>query len=77
MRIDEMISALSLRPLSLPEPEREIQGAYVGDLLSWVLCLGVGMFVRTRPLGPSKLCGSLGCRGHVLTLVSWLAEAPT
>lgn len=37
MRIDEMISALSLRPLSLPEPEREIQGAYVGDLLSWVM----------------------------------------
>ena len=34
----EALSALEfLEPVVLPEPEREITGIYIGDLLSWVM----------------------------------------
>ena len=34
----EALSALEfLEPVVLPEPEREITGVYIGDLLSWVM----------------------------------------
>jgi predicted transcriptional regulator len=32
-----MAEALALTPIALPDGEREIEGAYVGDLLSWVM----------------------------------------
>ncbi len=37
MTVTELQKALSLTPLSLPDEEREAEGVYVGDLLSWVM----------------------------------------
>ena len=37
MTVAEIISELSLKPISLPEPERSVNGVYIGDLLSWVM----------------------------------------
>lgn len=37
MTVTELQSALSLTPVSLPEGDREVEGAYIGDLLSWVM----------------------------------------
>ena len=37
MTIRELAEKLELRILSMPDPEREISGAYAGDLLSWVM----------------------------------------
>ena len=37
MTVTELQSALSLTPVSLPEGYREVEGAYIGDLLSWVM----------------------------------------
>ncbi len=37
MTVHEMAEALSCRVLSEPEPAREINDVYIGDLLSWVM----------------------------------------
>ncbi len=37
MTVNELQKALALTPLSLPDGEREVEGVYVGDLLSWVM----------------------------------------
>lgn len=37
MKVSGLIDALGLETLSLHDPEREIVGAYAGDLLSWVM----------------------------------------
>lgn len=37
MTVKALAEALALRPLASPEDDREIVGAYVGDLLSWVM----------------------------------------
>lgn len=37
MRVDEMAKAIGAEALTLPHPEREVEGCYVGDLLSWVM----------------------------------------
>ncbi len=37
MTIKEMADLLGLTSISLPSPERKIDGVYVGDLLSWVM----------------------------------------
>ena len=37
MKISEAAERLGLEVLAMPEPEREIRGGYVGDLLSWVM----------------------------------------
>ncbi len=37
MKVIEIAEKLSLTPISLPDAEREIEGAYIGDLLSWVM----------------------------------------
>lgn len=37
MNVEKLLSAASLTPVALPHPEREIHGAYIGDLLSWVM----------------------------------------
>ena len=37
MTVTELKDTLSLTPVTLPEGDREIQGAYIGDLLSWVM----------------------------------------
>ena len=37
MTVSEIAEKLSLSPLTLPCGEREISGAYIGDLLSWVM----------------------------------------
>ena len=37
MTVIDLKESLGLTPCALPEPEREISGAYVGDLLSWVM----------------------------------------
>ncbi len=37
MTVSALISALNMEGVAVPEPEREIVGAYAGDLLSWVM----------------------------------------
>ena len=37
MTVTELQQALSLTPVALPEGEREVEGVYIGDLLSWVM----------------------------------------
>ncbi|MBO4553531.1 serine kinase [bacterium] len=37
MTVAEFAKKYSLEVLSLPAPEREIKGGYMGDLLSWVM----------------------------------------
>ncbi len=37
MRVSELVEKMKLEALSLPCPEREVDGAYAGDLLSWVM----------------------------------------
>ncbi|MBQ9510821.1 MAG: hypothetical protein IJR55_03895 [Clostridia bacterium] len=37
MTVSALKDALGLEILSLPKPDREINGAYAGDLLSWVM----------------------------------------
>ncbi len=37
MTVKELSEQCGFKPLALPVPEREIKGAYMGDLLSWVM----------------------------------------
>lgn len=37
MTVFELSKILSLDPISMPNGEREFQGVYIGDLLSWVM----------------------------------------
>ena len=37
MKVNELAEAMDLKPLALSDGEREIDGCYVGDLLSWVM----------------------------------------
>ena len=37
MTLKEFTEATDFRCLCLPFPEKEIEGAYIGDLLSWVM----------------------------------------
>ena len=37
MTVTDLQKALSLTALSLPEGDREVEGVYIGDLLSWVM----------------------------------------
>lgn len=37
MTVKELSVKYSLEPASMPCPEREVAGGYVGDLLSWVM----------------------------------------
>ena len=37
MRVSDFVDVAELEILSLPNPESEISGGYVGDLLSWVM----------------------------------------
>ncbi len=37
MTVKELINATGFKALALPDPAREIEGAYIGDLLSWVM----------------------------------------
>jgi len=37
MTVKELSASCALTPLALPAPEREVNGVYIGDLLSWVM----------------------------------------
>lgn len=37
MKLNELISLAEFSPISISTPDREINGAYAGDLLSWVM----------------------------------------
>lgn len=37
MKVRELIESGDFTALALPSPEREINGVYIGDLLSWVM----------------------------------------
>jgi hypothetical protein len=37
MNVEQLIKAADLKAITLPCPEREVNGAYIGDLLSWVM----------------------------------------
>ena len=37
MTVREISEALQLKAISCPNPDREINGCYIGDLLSWVM----------------------------------------
>ena len=37
MTVETFVKEFDFSVLSMPSPEREIDGAYIGDLLSWVM----------------------------------------
>lgn len=37
MTVHELAQALPLTVVTMPDGEREVEGAYIGDLLSWVM----------------------------------------
>lgn len=37
MNVNELIGQLNATPITVSEPERRIDGCYIGDLLSWVM----------------------------------------
>ena len=37
MNVTELAKIANLTPITLPDPEKEVKGAYIGDLLSWVM----------------------------------------
>ncbi len=37
MTVDELCSACSFEKICVPDGEHEVSGAYIGDLLSWVM----------------------------------------
>lgn len=37
MTVNELCKTMSLSPIALPDGERSVSGAYIGDLLSWVM----------------------------------------
>jgi len=37
MKIRELAEKMNLAPLALPDGDREVEGFYAGDLLSWVM----------------------------------------
>ncbi len=37
MTVNELVSRIGLTAAALPDGEREIEGVYIGDLLSWVM----------------------------------------
>ena len=37
MTVEKIINSLPVKPLSITDSNREIEGVYIGDLLSWVM----------------------------------------
>ena len=37
MTVTELAAKCGFKEIALPEPEREVDGVYIGDLLSWVM----------------------------------------
>ncbi|MBE6549299.1 MAG: hypothetical protein E7670_02610 [Ruminococcaceae bacterium] len=37
MTVKELVSALNLKVICMPDGDREVTGGYAGDLLSWVM----------------------------------------
>ena len=37
MTVEQLLNSANLKSVCMPEPEREVDGAYIGDLLSWVM----------------------------------------
>lgn len=37
MRVKDLVEAGDFKAITLPDAEREIDGVYIGDLLSWVM----------------------------------------
>lgn len=37
MTVKEIAEKAELKILSMPDPDREVKGVYIGDLLSWVM----------------------------------------
>ena len=37
MTVEKLINSLPVKPLSVTDQSREIDGVYIGDLLSWVM----------------------------------------
>ena len=37
MKVSQAIDLLNLNAITIPDPDKEIEGGYTGDLLSWVM----------------------------------------
>ena len=37
MKVSQAVDILNLNAITLPSPDRDIEGGYTGDLLSWVM----------------------------------------
>lgn len=37
MTVEQLIKTADLKPVCVADPDREIEGVYIGDLLSWVM----------------------------------------
>lgn len=62
MKVKELINELSLEILNIEDEEREIEGGYVGDLLSWVMgratsgCAWVTIMTNINIVAVASLC---------------------
>lgn len=37
MTVNELITKYGFTPMAVPQPDRQVSGGYIGDLLSWVM----------------------------------------
>ena len=37
MTVESFATTTGFKPITIPTPDREVNGAYIGDLLSWVM----------------------------------------
>ncbi len=62
MTVNEAIQRLDLKPIALPEGEREITCGYCGDLLSWVMgraeadCAWITIMSNVNIIAVATLC---------------------
>ena len=62
MKVKELINELSLEILNIEDEDREVEGGYVGDLLSWVMgratsgCAWVTIMTNINIVAVASLC---------------------
>lgn len=63
MKVSELCEALDAKAVVMPSPDREVTGAYVGDLLSWVMgraeadCVWVTIMSNINVIAVASLSG--------------------
>ena len=64
MTVSELATAMSLEILALPMPDKQVEGAYAGDLLSWVMgrasegCVWATIMTNMNVVAVASLAGA-------------------